>query len=486
MACPESSILAACDFIQALVNEVPRFDELIMRDIRLTDGWIGNVSTATVPVGTPVEITQDRFRGVWPNTTKPFNRVQAQGVGCEGNPCDPTDNKIGWGADRLTFYAEEQTWATPLMCYNQLMHITQAKEHIQQIITDVLRPATLAISSMFLRKRALLWAKYNHMANNTLSSFTFQWNNNADGDEVWFDTSASPSNLYLLVPQMLQNNYALSMLDGYAGKNPFRSEMGPFIELVTDMDTLHILDHLGGAQAACASSCTSPNQQSNWRFTSWGDANKYWKYGFSGMIGDYMARVDLMGLRFNFVTDLGAGANGGSGNRYRYQLILPYTNETTTGAGGAAGIGSVPNVDFQRAQYRISFQWHKKAMELWTSDAGQINPEMPFGMHKGFGGAWQWQMHDLGADSNGVVINNAWQNKGRFAAWFKYYIRPLHTEFARVYFHRSENFCIPQLTTCNPSPGYPTQSYSSELDCPATEGAGFDAPVVPGGPLEDN
>lgn len=484
MACPTGSILNACDFIQALVNEVPKFDELIMRDIRMVDGWIGNVSTNTVPVGTPVEITQDRFRGVWPNTTKPFERVQAAGVGCEGNPCDPTDNKIGWGADRLTFYAEQQTWATPLMCYNQMMHITQAKEHVQQIITDILRPATLAISSMFLRKRALLWAKYRHMANGSLSDFTFQWNQDASGDEIWFDTSANPNNLYLLVPQMLQNNYALSMLDGYAGKNPFKSEMGPFIELVTDMDTLQILDKLGGAQAVAGNA--SPNQNANWRFTTWGEANKYWKYGFTGMIGDYLARVDLMGLRFNYVTDLGAGANGGNGNRYRYQLLLPYTNETTTGAGGAAGIGSIPNVDFQRAQYRISFQWHKKAMELWTSDAGQINEAMPFGMHKGFGGQWQWQMHDLGADANGVAISNAWQNKGRFAAWFKYYIRPLHTEFARVYFHKSEQFCIPELTTCNPSPGYPTQNYSSELDCPATEGSGTGIPTGDDvGPIDD-
>ena len=481
MACPTGQILRSCDFIQALVNEVPRFDELIMRDIRMTDGWIGNVATATVPVGTPVEITQDRFRGVWPNTTKPFSRVHEAGVGCSGNPCDPTENCIGWGADRLTFFAEEQTWATPLMCYNQMMHITQAREHIQQIITDVLRPATLAISSMFLRKRALVWAKYNHMANSTLSNFTFQWNQNAAGDEVWFDTSANPASMFLLVPQMLQNNYALTMLEGYGGKNPFRAEMGPFVELVTDMDTLHILDHLGGAQAVTGNA--SPNQNSNWRFTQWGDANKYWRYGFTGQIGDYLARADLMGLRFNFVRDLGAAANAGSGNRFRYQLILPYTNETTSGAGGAAGLGSIPNPDFQRAQYRISFQWHKSAMELWTSDAGQINPEMPFGMHKGFGGQWQWQMHDLGQDAQGVVINNAWQNKGRFAAWFKYYIRPLHTEFARVYFHKSEQFCIPQLTTCNTSPGYPAQVYESCVNCPATTGDGFDIPA--GGPIEE-
>lgn len=475
MACPPSQIINACDFIQALVQEVPKFDELIMRDVRPTDGWIGNVSVGMQPIGTPVEITQDRFRAVWPNTTKPFNRVVAQGVGCDGNPCDPTENKIGWGADRLTYYAEEQTWATPLQCYNQLMHITQAKEHIAYIISDVLRPATLAISSMFLRKRALLWAKYHQVADSTLSDFTFQWNLNATGDEVWFDTNVEPNSVFLLTPQHLQNNYALTMLEGYAGKNPFRDETGPFVELVTDMDTLHILSHLGGQQAVTAS--VNPNIQANWRFTQWGDANKYWRYGFSGMIGDYMARVDHFGLRFNFVTDLGAGANGGNGNRYRYQLVLPFYNEVTTGAGGAAGLGSVPNPAFQRAQYRISFQMHKKAMELRTFEAGQINPEMPFGIHKGFGGQWAWQMHDLGADENGVAISNVWQNKGRFGAWFKYMVRPLHTEFMRAYFHKSEQFCIPNLLTCAPSPGYPAQNYNSALDCPAVEGDGFGIPT---------
>ena len=43
---------------------------MIMEDIRPTDGWLYNVSTGTTPMGTPVEITQDRFRSVFPNTTK--------------------------------------------------------------------------------------------------------------------------------------------------------------------------------------------------------------------------------------------------------------------------------------------------------------------------------------------------------------------------------------------------------------------------------
>lgn len=465
MACPPGQIIAACDFPTFFVDETPRFDEQIIEDLRLVDGWLGNVATGTTPMGTPAEITQDRFRGVWPNTTKAWTRVTPNGAGCFGNPCDPLEHQIGWGADRLTYYAEQQTWGTPLLCYDQDMHITHAQQHIAQIIDDILRPATSAISSNFLRKRALLWAKQKNVANATLSQFTFQWTlaGPLGDDEIYFDTNINPNNVFKLVPQMLQNRFSPLMRRGYGGKNPFK-ETAPFIELVTDMDTAWSLDKLGGQQGVGGGS--GPSVSGNWRFTEWTAANAYWRYGFSGSIGNFMVRVDEMGLRFNFVTDLGAGANGSNGNRYRYQIVLPYRNGITTGAGGAAGLGSDANPDFDRAHFAISFIWHKRAMELLVPDARPLNPEMPFG-HRDFGGKWRFAMHDLGADANGVAINNKWENKGQFIAWFKYYIRPLHTEFAEAFFHLREQFCVPQISDCSNDPGYPAQFYSSTLpSCP--------------------
>jgi hypothetical protein len=163
------------------------------------------------------------------------------------------------------------------------------------------------------------------------------------------------------------------------------------------------------------------------------------------------------------VADLGAAA---APNRFQYQIVLPFRNSITTGAGGAAGLGSDPNPDYDAAQYCISFITHKKAMELLVPDARPLNPEMPFG-HRDFGGRWRFAMHDLGADNAGTVINNKWENKGQFISWFKYYIRPLHNEFMESIFHRREQFCIPQFTACNPDPGYPPQFYNSALPtCP--------------------
>ena len=472
---------------QFLVQETPRFDEEIMRDIRPTDGWLLNVSTGTVPMGTPTEITQDRFRVVYPNVTKQWNPVVS--TGCLGSPCNPVEHQIGWGADRLTYYEQGQSWGTPLICYDQAMNVTHAVQHISQIIDDILRPATTTISSNFLRKSALFWAKRHHIANGggtahfatALPSFTYQWNlGGINGDEeIWFDCSVPPTEVFKLVPQMLQHRFEPLMRIGYGGKNPFK-ETSPFIELVTDMDTVWDLEHLGGQQGV--GPADSPNVLGNWRFENFAESTKYWRYGFTGQIGNFMTRADMEQLRFNFVGDLGPAANGGNGNRYRYQVVLPYVNTITTGAGGQAGIGDDENPAYRRAQFRLTFIWHKKGMELLVPEAAPLSPEMPYG-HRDFGGKWQFVMHDLGADQAGVVIENKRRNKGQFIADFKYFVRPMHTEFVEVFFAKGEQFCIPNVPPCNADPGYPAQTYQSELPgCPVpTAFAGLYGTGVPTG-----
>jgi hypothetical protein len=350
-----------------------------------------------------------------------------------------------------------------LLCFEQLMTVTAAQEQIANIITKTLKPATSFISSEFLRKRTLFWSKYKLVSNKNLDAFTFQWNNDAGGNEVFFDCNQPPTNVFKLVPQALQNFFSPLMLIGYAGMNPFK-DTAPFVELVTDMETCWELDKLGGQNGD--GGANNPNVAANWRFTEWTAANKYWRYGFSGQVGNFLVRVDPMNLRFNFVQDLGAAANGASGNRFRYQLVLPYLNEITTGAGGNAGIGRDFNPDFQKAQFCVSFISHKMGLSLGTRMARSINPEMPY-LHQDFGGRWQFLMNNLGADANGTVINNKWGNKGQFGAWFRYMIQPLHTEFLVSYFHKREQFCIPQIDVCSTNPGYPAQSYNSALpNCP--------------------
>ena len=446
----------SCDaFTQLLVDQQPYYDELILADIRPTDSWIGNVATGTFPAHSGVTHRLDRFKHVFPNTTKVWTATSY--AGCIGTPCDKTEHCVGWGSERIEYHLEEQSWSTPLLCFDQLMHVTHSEEQFEQIITDILRPATSAIMSMFLRKRTLQHASHCYYTTTAgiLAEFTFEWTVVVD-EEYFFDCSVAPTNCGKLTPQALQVRWNPLMRLGYAGKNPFK-ETAPFIELVTDVETCWELDKLGGSTGVGG----TPSVSGNWRFTEWNAANAYWRYGFSGQVGNFMVRTDWAGLRFNYVGDLGVGPVLAA-NRYRYQLVLPYRNDATGGAGGDAGLGSVDNPDFDAAHFTISFITHKMGLEALTADATPINPQMPFSA-RDFAGRWQFVMDNLGADADGCVVENKRRNKGQFIADFKLAIRPKYVEFINAYFHKREPLCVPFIDTCSDDPGYPTQTYES---CP--------------------
>jgi hypothetical protein len=447
-ACPTSTI-TGCQFTQLLVDQLPFYDDLILEDVRPTDGWINHVDTGEFPAASGVQHTLDRFNHVWPNVTKRW--VPTVAGNCLGTPCDKTEHQITWGATRLVYSLEEISWATPLLCFDQLIHITKAKENFRYIISDILKPATSAIYSNHMRKKAAELAGKKWIANRNFGTaaaeFTFVWVQSGDA-EIYIDTNANPANVFKLTPQMLQQRFQPLIRLGYLGKQPFK-DMPPNIELVSDMDTVWELDHLGGQQGIGG----TPSIAGNWRFTQWDDTSRYWKYGFSGTIGNYVTRVDPFNLRFNFV--------GVVGGLYRYQIVLPYVNVPSSGAGGAAGLKDVDNPSFDRAQFRFSYIWHRKAMQSLVAQTTQISPEMPFGK-RNFMGNWQFVMDNLGEDINGRAIENKRRNKGQFIADFQLAVRPMYTEFLELIFHKGEPQCIIEISPCAADPGYPAQVYSSD------------------------
>jgi hypothetical protein len=232
------------------------------------------------------------------------------------------------------------------------------------------------------------------------------------------------------------------MLKGYMGKMPFK-DMPPLIELVLGMETCWELDK----------QVSGSNIGDKWRYQEWADANKYWRYGFSGQLGNYAVRVDPMALRFNRVGPIAGGLT-------RFQVILPYRNVVSSGAGTAAGIKSEDNPAYELAPYEMGFIWHRRALRALVADATPVNPEMPFSS-RNFGGKWQFVMDNLGSDSNGNVIENKRRNKGQFIADFKLAIRPQYTDFCEAIFYKREPSCLIVIDTCATDPGYPTQSYDS-------------------------
>jgi len=450
------------EFTQFLVDQLPYYDDLILSDIRPTDSWVANVKQGTWDAHTSTEHTIDRFNHVYADTTQVWATVQ-DGT-CVGTPCDPATNKIGWGATRKTYFLEQQSWETDLLCYDQLLSITKSEEHFQQIITDVLRPATSDIYSAFLRKRGLDHAGKLITANSTMDPFTFVWSQ-VGTSERFFDCSVSPTNVFLLTPPMLQRQFNRLMNIGYDGKNPFKDTAGN-IELVTDIETCWSLEKLAGQESVSG----VPSVSANWRFQQWGESNAYWKYGFSGQIGNFLIRTDFRNLRFQFVQDLGGGA---APHRYRYQVIQAYTNVPTNGGVGfAPGLKSEYNTSYDEACFTVSYIWHKMGIEALVADATPFNPQMPFNP-RNFGGRWQFVMNNLtcGFDTNGnpIAVDNSRMNKGKFIADFRVGIRPLYTEFINVFFHKRQPMCVLNIDTCETCPAdpYVTQDYNSENDpCP--------------------
>src|SRR5687767_9488233 len=123
MACPPG-VIEGCQFAQYLVDQQPNYDKLIIEDIRPSEGWIAHVETGTFEAFTGTQHTRDRFNNVYPDTTQAWDLVEA--ANCLGTPCDPNETVIGWGSSRLTYALEQQSWVTPLLCFDQLMHITHS------------------------------------------------------------------------------------------------------------------------------------------------------------------------------------------------------------------------------------------------------------------------------------------------------------------------------------------------------------------------
>jgi hypothetical protein len=458
-----SRFISCSQFTQFLTDQQPVYDKEIIKDIRPEDpaNWLGHVKMGVFDPFTGTQHTLDRFNSVFPNITKQW--VDVATGNCIGTPCDKLYYQIGFGSTRLTYKLEEQNWRTQLLCFDNIMTVTKAQEQWSYIISDILRPTTVWVQSNFLRKRGLTFADNKLIANRnfaaTQSQFTFVWTVVGD-EETYFDCNIPPTSVFKLTPQMLQRLVEPLMAVGYGGKNPFSEQFPPMLELVTDTQTTWELDRLGGTTGVGATNVVGgiPSVSGNWRFEQWDAASKFWKYGFSGQLGNYTVRTDPNGLRFNFVGQLSSGL-------FRYQVVLPYKNVPSSGAGSAAGLKSLRNPDFDNAQYRISFVWHPMGIEAQTYEAEPINKEMPF-LSRNFGGQWHWAMHDLGADVNGCVIENMLGNKGVFLSNHRLAIKPRYTEFLVAIFHKAEPSCVIEINTCNADPGYPAQNYNSQnTDC---------------------
>lgn len=438
-----ASVISCKAFTSFLASDVPVYDKEVIKDIRPYDGGLmGYYITGAFEAYSSNSHTFDRFRTAYPDTTKPWTQNATDD--CVGNPCDLPTNQIDWGYDRYTYNLESQEWRSRLICFDQVMTRTRAKEQFTQIVGDVLTPASRFITTDYLFKRAIQNASRTIVLNagtsgippsynNAFQTGTFNWD---AGGYTFLNTPSDPTSK--LTYPVLQQQVDQQWMDGAISKSidGFNA-----LQLHTDKDSYY-----GMVQG-------NPTLYGNLRWNMFDTAAKeYYKYGLRGTIGDYMVKILMFPLRFNKVS---AG---------RYQFVAPYTNDPTLYP-ALSGIRSDFNPAWVNAQYQFSLINNPRALRFLTFMPEAVNKEMPF-LVRDYGGKWRFGTHDLGADCDGNPIENLLQNKGKFFSSFRLSIKAEHPEWLVSLFHKREPACVTIIPTCNADPGYPAQNYSSVAsDC---------------------
>lgn len=430
------NVISCKQFASFLVSQEPVYDKEVLKDIRPFDGMIGYYNTGSFDAYSGTTHRFDRFNSVFPNVTGAWENPT--GAACTGQPCDPTENKIGWGWSRNEYSLEKQSWGSDILCFDQIMTKTKAKEHFRQIIDDVLRPATNWITTYYLQRKAAELAGSLVGGNSFacaagLPPINFSWVGAGYTTLRVTDNAAAAitaASLGRLTPEILQSRVTRQYFLGaiQAGKEGYDS-----LQLHTDKDTFRYL------------SKTNASLYDAWRFGVFAPAAKeFYKYGFMGFVGDFMVKVLQFPLRFN--------ATATAGN---YTLVLPYKNVAAT-----EGIKSVFNEDYDKAQYQISYINNPRALRVMPFRPEAVNPNMPF-MVRDYGGRWKFATNDLGADCAGKPIENSRGNKGKFIADFQLAVKPEHPEWLEAIFHKVDRGCIEIIPVCEADPGNPAQSYNS-------------------------
>jgi hypothetical protein len=431
------NVISCKQFASFLVSQEPVYDKEVLKDIRPFDGMIGYYNTGSFDAYSGTTHRFDRFNSVFPNVTGAWENPT--GAACTGQPCDPTENKIGWGWSRNEYSLEKQSWGSDILCFDQIMTKTKAKEHFRQIIDDVLRPATNWITTYYLQRKAAELSS-SLLGGNAfacalgLPAINFSWVGAGYVTLRVTDNAAAPitaASLGRLTPEILQSRVTRQYFLGaiQAGKEGYDS-----LQLHTDKDTFRYLQK------------TNPTLYDAWRFGVFAPAAKeFFKYGFMGFVGDFMVKVLQFPLRFNPTATAG-----------NYTLVLPYKNVAAT-----EGIKSVFNEDYDNAHYQISYINNPRALRVMPFRPEAVNPNMPF-MVRDYGGRWKFATNDLGADCSGKPIDNSRGNKGKFIADFQLAVKPEHPEWLEAIFHKVDRGCVEIIPICEAdAESYAAQNYNS-------------------------
>lgn len=428
-------------FTDFLSRRAEHLDDEILRDITPGASLIGHFETGRFPAQDGVSHTFDKFNRVFPDLSSAWTDVSIGN--CVGNPCDPSETKIGLGFTRDMYKLQEKHYATDLFCFDAILSADRAKQQYAHIVEN-LRDATNIIISDRLRTELFRIAtfKWSCLTGGTpLAAFTFT----ETGNLINVLPSVMPTSK--LVVNMLRRRVQNQILQGATGKVPMN--MPPEIEVLADME--YIWDLIEG----------DTTLSDRWRFSAFEpSAKEYYQYGWAGRVGNFMLHADLTPLRFQIAND------GVTLNR-----VFPYVNVAAT-----QGIRGIVNPAYLTAPVTAVFIKHRRAMRNLVRDTTSIHPMMPFAA-RDFGGKWKFAMDNLtcgtanatdpttgAAITIPIAVDNTRRNKGKFISDFEFATQAMFPEYLEVFLCLREPACTVGVAPCASTPAYVVQDYSSAND----------------------
>ena len=456
-------------FASYIAAKTEHLDEPILLSMHPLDSqWIGHVSTGQFKAEDGVEHTFDRFENVFPKLGA-WRDVQS--ASCVGAPCAKPQTKIGLGFTRDSYKLQETDYATDLFCWDQILSKDRAREQFDHFVKVLKRVSTLVWSYRF-RTEALRIAKFKWVCNNNgLTAITAAWDATMTQltlTPVVAGQSAMPTSR--LQAGHLQRRVDPQIRAGADGPKIDKNS-APMLELVSNMDTVWNLVE------------GDSNLTDHWRFSQFSDAGKYYKYGWTGSVGNFGLRSDAFSLRFNVLS------NNTQTGVVVLQVVFPYNNIAAT-----EGIKEDVNADYDNTRVQLDFIHHRMAMTSLVRQPRAINPEMPFAA-RDFAGKWQFVMDnltcgtvivaDLITETNiemPIAVNNELRNQGKFVTSFGGAIQAKYPELEEGFISLRGPACITDLPICGDDPGYPEQDYESANEpCPTANVEIVQTPIINSG-----
>lgn len=450
-------------YFSYLFDRTPHWDTDILQDWYPTDdAWIGQVMTTPWDPFTGTEHVYDRLHFAAPDLTAGWNLFDTQsmltnnglgeavqGEGCT-TACSREETCVAWGDTRKTYGRYTKSFATRPFCFDEINTRARAKEQLASIVKG-LKDVTKQVQSDFLRTAAMFFADKIYIAGQDMLEVDITPSTFSNNALTTIDITSGELPTSELTIQYLQRFYEPLEAEGY-----FRNKyvVDGMFKLITDPITSQQL------------TAGNPTLQSLYRFTDFQKGGELFKYGIKRAIGNFGIAWDSWPARFYW--DEGAGV---------LRRVWPFVNISAGDPGGPTmGIKKVPNTQWIRAPYQISYIWHPEAMRRLTPHLESVNPEMPF-LTRDLAGKWNFiggnrdRMFQLTDPSTGdtCVIDNKRGNQGAFFADFEAGIKFERPELIRGILHLREPGCVTDKVPCSTPPSYVLQPYTCLPLCQEVE-----------------